>query len=681
MIWVRRFFAVILAVVLLAVLVGAVMLRTAKRATDPAFLKAELVKVDAYGFLYDDVLDKYAGDQIEDQLGRGLESGPAALAEFTFEDPARAREVILDAIKETFPPEYTQEQVEAALDELLPYLKGETDAFEIRPELDERARAAARAISTVIDELNLADQVIDRAIAPNLDNALNQFSIGGAQLNITPERARDIAHRIAPEEWVNAQINNALGEFIAWLTGDQDTFTVRIQFADRVPAARDEIKALLREAEFTDFLFDTVIEPRLTEAVGRLSALSFGITVTNEEVKVALEKAAPKEWVDQQLSGLIDILAGYISGASDELAFTIPLADRRAATIDALTSLADTKLRQIAARLPVCGTAGDVAQAASRLSSFQLPTCLPQGVDASAVVNSLLPVLRTDLERVIGANFPKQITFERSLLESQLGADAFAAFDQARELIGGGFAWTEADLSKALADASSGSSVNLEDVRKVFQNDYTLTQDDLRKDMDAAAIQQFDSTRSTLRTIFGLGWLTIVLPLVLAVAIGFLGGRRWYSRLAWGAGALGITSLIVWIAIAQAYGRIQPRLHEELVDSTVNIEDEGQRRLALAAIDKVEIVIDDVVAGASGFARTWTILGVLGVASAAGWMYYSRTAETGETAVSRWVRARFPARRKVAAETGPSGSGTAGGTGGSGEAGQEPSRPPSQPAG
>jgi len=47
MIWVRRFFAVILAVILLAVLVGAVVLRTAKRATDPEFIKAELVKVGA----------------------------------------------------------------------------------------------------------------------------------------------------------------------------------------------------------------------------------------------------------------------------------------------------------------------------------------------------------------------------------------------------------------------------------------------------------------------------------------------------------------------------------------------------------------------------------------------------------------------------------------------------------
>ena len=631
MIWIRRAVAIILGLILLVVLVVATVISTAKRATDPVFLKSELVKVDAYGFLYDDVLDKAAGDAIEEELRKGFGGGanlPGGFTEFTFEDPAKVRAVLIAAVRETFPPEYTQEQVENALDELIPYMKGQTDEFALTPELDDRLRAAARAITNAIDELNLATQIIDRAIGPNLDSALGQLSIGGAQLNVTPERARQIAHRIAPEEWVNAQIASALGEVVAWMTGDQDSFTVRIQFADRVPAARDEIKALLIDAEFTDFLFDTVIAPRLTEALGAASALSFGVRVTNEEVKATLQKVAPDEWVNQQLGQLIDVLAAYISGASDDLQISISLADRRAATIEALTSLAETKLRQVAAGLPTCGSTADAAQAGLRLTSFQLPTCVPPGVNANAVVDELMPVVAKDLDQLIGRNFPQQIRLDRALLEGQLGGEAFTAIDEARELIGGGFTWTDKDLVEALSgEGQEGALRDIENVRKYFRHDYAITQEDLRKEMTADERAQFDQVRSNIATALGLSWLvTVVLPLLLAVEIAFLGGRRWWSRLAWGATALVITSLIIWIAVSQAYSRASPRVHDELVKSVATeIEDQTARELALKAIGMVETVVGDVVAGASGYARNWAILGMLALAGAIAWGYYEST--------------------------------------------------------
>jgi sarcosine oxidase gamma subunit len=629
MIWIRRAIAVILGLILLVVLVAATVISTAMRVTDPAFLKAELVKVDAYGFLYDDVLDKAAGDAIEEELRKGFSGGanlPGGFTEFTFEDPAKVRAVLIAAVRETFPPEYTQEQVENALDELIPYMRGQTDEFALTPELDDKLRAAARAITSAIDELNLATQIIDRAIGPNLDSALGQLSIGGAQLNITPERARQIAHRIAPDEWVNAQIASALGEFVAWMTGDQDSFTVRIQFADRAQAARDEIKALLIDAEFTDFLFDTVIAPRLTEALGAASALSFGVSLTNDEVKATLQKVAPDEWVNQQLGQLIDVLAAYISGASNDLRISIPLADRRAATIEALTSLAESKLRQVATRLPPCGTQADAVQSGLRLTSFQLPTCVPPAVNDNTVVDELMPVVKKDLDQLIGRNFPQQIRLDRALLESQLGGDAFTAIDQARELIGGGFTWTDKDLVEALSgEGQEGALRDIENVRKYFRHDYAITQDDLRKEMTADELAQFDQVRSSLATALGLSWLlTVLLPLLLALAIAFLGGRRWWSRLAWGASALLFTSLVIWIAVSQAYSRARPQVHDELVKNVATeIEDPTARELALKAIDMVETVVGDLVAEASGYARNWTILGVLLLAGAIAWGYGS----------------------------------------------------------
>ncbi|MBI4220536.1 MAG: hypothetical protein HY682_10355, partial [Chloroflexi bacterium] len=616
MIWFRRFLAVLLGVVLLVVLVAATVLRTFDRATSPEFVKSELVKVDAYGFLYGDVLDS-AADQL---VGDRLEALPGGLAEFTFADPEKAKSVILAAIKETFPPEYTQEQAEAALDELLPYLRGETDSFAVRPELDDRARASVSAITKAIDDLDLATQVIDRAVGPNLEQALQQFSIGGAKISVTPERVREIAHRIAPEEWVNQQIGNALTEIVAWLTSDQDSFTIRVQLADRVPAARQEIEALLREAEFTDFLFDSVVKPRLQQAIGSVAALSYGINITDAEMTAALEKAAPREWVDQQLSGIIDVLAAYIAGSSDRLSFAVPLADRREATIAALAGLAETKLRQVTSSLPVCRTAGDAATAASQLAGLRLPSCTPPGVDTKAIIDALIPRLKGDLDRIVGGNFPQTISFDRALLEAQLGKDAFASIDQARELIGGGLTWSDQDIVRSIA-GNDGRSLDSEDLRKVFNHDFAFTEADLLNNLSDGDLQQFQSGRSTIRTVLSLGWLTLLLPILLAAIIGVLGGRRWPSRLAWGAGSLFVTGVIVWVALSIAYGRIQPQVHQAIVDSFVDEPNADVRRLALTAVEKVEVIVDDIAAGATGYPRTWAIIGIIGVAGSVGWMY------------------------------------------------------------
>lgn len=649
MIWVRRFFAVILAVVLLVFLIGAIALQTANRATSPGFIKAELVKVDAYGFLYNDLLETALGDQIEDELKL-----PEDLGRFKFDNPAQTKRVVLDAIKETFPPEYTQRQVEEALDELVPYLKGQTDEFEIRPRLDERARAAARAIAKAIDELNLSAQLIDSVLGPTIDDSLKELSFGGARLNITAERARAIANRIAPEEWVNAQIAGALTEFVSWLTGDQDSFVIAIRLADRVPAARDEIKTLLRETNVTGFLFDSVIAPQLTRAIGSFSSLSFGIPVTDAEVKVALEQAAPRAWVDQQLAGLIDVMADYLSGASDDLSFSMPLGERRAETIEALSSLAEAKLSQAVGRLPVCASPADIADAASRIASVSMPTCVPPGTDAAAVAGVLKTVLDRDLDRLIGGRFPEQITFDRAALESQLGKDAFAGVDAARKLIGNGYTFTDADLKKNLSADSTSSGLNLDEIRKFFQPDFVVTQADfldriaLDQSSDPEARAEFENIRSYVGTVVSFLWLAILIPLVLAAAIGFLGGRQWASRLAWGSASLAITGLIVWIGLSVAYGRVQPLLHEQMVNNANELSEPSERRLALAGIEKVEIVAADVAAGAKGIARNWTILGVLGVAAAAGLIYYARSARTGGGGPAAWLREKLGARKGVA---------------------------------
>ncbi|MBI4304999.1 MAG: DUF4382 domain-containing protein, partial [Chloroflexi bacterium] len=166
-----------------------------------------------------------------------------------------------------------------------------------------------------------------------------------------------------------------------------------------------------------DFLFRNLVGPSLTKSVGSVTLLSFGVTVTAEEVVAAMEEAASREWVDQRLSSL----AAFMSGATEESAFTIPMSGLHLATVEVLFAVIEPKLAQIVAGLPACGSDRETTEAAASLKSLQMPTCIEPGTHPGAIVEGLMPVLRGDLNRVFETYFPDQLTLERSFLERTLG--------------------------------------------------------------------------------------------------------------------------------------------------------------------------------------------------------------------------------------------------------------------
>jgi hypothetical protein len=82
------------------------------------FYVQQLDKADVYNFIYDEAL-------------------PAALAEAdtqSTEFPVEMRLVESDVVgvmRETFPPEWIEEQVEETIEEAIPYLLGDVEAFQI----------------------------------------------------------------------------------------------------------------------------------------------------------------------------------------------------------------------------------------------------------------------------------------------------------------------------------------------------------------------------------------------------------------------------------------------------------------------------------------------------------------------------------------------------------------------
>ena len=94
----------------------------------------------------------------------------------------------------------------------------------------------------------------------------------------------------------------------------------------------------------------------------------------------------------------------------------------------------------------------------------------------------------------------------------------------------------------------------LDSARDVISNGDTLTEADLRDAMtdndDEADLQAFDDTRHRIHDVRTWLWALWLIPVLLLVGIGFLGGRSWRTRLIWALAVLFFTCLVTVIALA-----------------------------------------------------------------------------------------------------------------------------------
>ena len=137
--------------------------------------------------------------------------------------------------------------------------------------------------------------------------------------------------------------------------------------------------------------------------------------------------------------------------------------------------------------------------------------------------------------------------------------------------------------------------------------------------LDLAAMRTWSSR------LRGGRWLLLAATVLLVTAIGLLGGRRWRSRLAWGAAALLIVAAISFVATGPVYtATLSSRLDTAITNARA--KDAGDLQpVRDRLLDQVRVVIDDDVVGRmAATSRNWAALSVLALAASAGWALYDR---------------------------------------------------------
>ncbi len=593
MIWVRRGLTVPLGVILFVLMLGAlIILQVSQTFLNPGFYIERLSKENIYEFILVDLATVALDDAREldpKRIAKDLDENPLVTSGLSTEE-------IVSSVNRAIPPAWVQAQVEQVLNQAGRYVTGESDGFLITIQAGDQVTAVVSEAKTLARKADAYNIVFEEIVAPAVRDATSEDLPLG--LEISGERLVDSVRKVASPDWMRAQVEAAIDEVTPYIIGEEDSFAINIELADRVNVALDETKALLRESNAYDLLYDEVIEPAITDNIGEAVELPFGISVTSRELVDALRRVAPPEWVQEQAETLIDEAGPYLAGREDSLRVSISIADNKREARNEI-------LRIIANEL---GPAADN------------------------------PVVEAQIEQLVDSRIldavPDRISFSDADLREALSAAGAEGnldlLDDVREIVGEGWRYTDADLRRDLESRFGPEAVDrLDDARAFLADGWVYTHEDLRADLaaisDRGAVDSLDRSRSFFGWARTLKYLIYLPVAALVIGIGFLGGRRWSSRVAWAAAALAVVSaIILGASLATNNAVTEPRVQEikqRIIDDIQfdSVFQDTQRTIIEKATEAWESVAKDFAWGLAIKSIPPLAIGVVTLALALAW--------------------------------------------------------------
>jgi len=584
MILVRRFLAIILGlVVFLLFLVFIVLGRVNSTLGNPDFYIDRLREADVYNFVYDEAMP-LALDEMDDTFTAGD----------TSIDMTHLKAKLVPAAKQVLPPEWIQARVEDVFNEMMPYLLGDVDQFSITVPIKDRVSDLGATLKDILHDEEVFDDLYEGAVESAVDQGMEGLEDAPFTISLTREEMASTIRSLVPKDWLREQFDGAVDEMVPYLVGDAEHFAIRVELKSRVDAVVEVAKDMLAEQETYDYIFDEVVAPSVTGNISGFVELPYGITIEDDEVLDALKQVLPQEWLEEQTGKMLDEVAAYIKGSSDTFEVVVSLADREAVAMEVVEDLAESKIEEVLNALPSCSLAEAAALVLAPPSFGELPGCRPGDISYQELKNLLGIDFGSSISQLIAIPIPDEFRFGMTELKQITGQGNENFLDTAREHVSEGWTYTDVDLRDTLdADAEK----RLDDARDWIKNGFTFTEEDLNKliegdtedlfsgppdtgvpdlanvrfaladeqSIDAEFTSQFDDNGEvdidTVRGWLGLArrWFSTVGWAILAfmsLLVGFLGGRNWYSRLAWAAFPLLVASLFTFVTFGPGFSSL-----------------------------------------------------------------------------------------------------------------------------
>lgn len=639
--WILRAAAVLAGLLFaFALFVALLMQSLSTTLARPAFYPEQLERADFYHFVTTDLVDALIEDsrQLEPaDFGEDFQDNPVDASGLTTQE-------IADAVRRALPPEELEATVAPVVEQTAAYLLGERDEITVTLDLGTHIDATVRELTALLRESGAYERLLsdefkprfgewaDEALPPDrADSGWTSF-LGGGEGRAADSLLAVFTSVVTPE-WLADRVDHSAEEFTGYLVGRSEGFEIRIELGDaQAEAAAGELAAILRDADAYDLAQEAVIEPAVAEHVGASVELPYGVTLTREEVLVALREEVSPTWVDRQADALARDVSDYLTGRTDAFTTEVDIASVKDDAAAALTDAALDTIETALGGLPVCTTRAEIA-AAQAAGTRELPSCLPPGTTASQIATEARPAVAAAIAEFVVEPTPDTVELTEADLRDAVrddgGDEAPQALDDLRDLFQAGWTYTDQDLR---ADLTEDDREALDDLRSLLSDGYVIevvTED--RPEWDEA----LDGTRAAGDGIRQARWVALGVAALLLIGVGALGGTSWRARVTWAAAALLVSAGLIALAWGPMYqaasGAVMEGAREEIA---ANMDGDFALTADLLSdklIDVAVMVVDEI---AAGMVRNSIILAAVAVVALAVSLSWDRIVALGGRARS-----------------------------------------------
>jgi hypothetical protein len=547
---IRRFFALLLIPVFLGLFMATLLVfRVNETFLEPDFYAEMFLDVDMFNFVYDEGIPyaladaQQKGNFSTEDLPLGIDLSPDGIS-------LQLRSVL--------PPDWLEDNLTAVISDALPYITGEADDFHITVAVDDRAEVAIEVFKDLLLEAEIHAYLVGDVVKNQIDRsgALENLPFG---MTLTSNQMVQGVVEIVPEPWLKQQVAGVISEITPYLLGRTDTFSITIPVQERAETAIDVVEqwvlTSLAEERAFEYLLQQQIAPAVQDALGTNIELPYGVQFTNGDIVEAIGKilAADTDWVPARVGEVIDAVGPYLVGRTDSFVLVIPLADLAAVAAPVLVDVADSKFEAIYTALRICSV--DEMPGLS-LSLDSLPPCRPPLVSYALLKGVVGLDVLEQLVSAIVEPLPDSIELTDEQLFAQLATELPVSIDDLRAILRDGYTFSQEDLESLLRSQPADPKVGedhvalLGDVRVWMRDGFAFDEAELRDKLGGdSQFAIFDTIRGAVGPARENITLLLVLPGMIALMIGWLGGRRWGSRLAWAGVPVLISGLIATIGL------------------------------------------------------------------------------------------------------------------------------------
>jgi hypothetical protein len=599
----RRIVAIPLALVfILLFIVLLVVNRANATAGNPDFYIERLHEADIYNFIYDDIMPAAL-----DELDADMDSSDWPV------DVTLLKSKLPAMMEEALPPEWLEAQVAQAIDQIVPYVMGDTEDFTIAIPLEDRVAAVAAALKNSLHDEEFYNELYQQGISFALDEFAEMEEDLPEPLRLSRAEVDAALREVLPPDWIHAQVDAAVDAVVPYLTKEAGHFTIRLDVSGRMAALEDVVTDILTRPETYDYAVNDMAVSYLRDKINEID-IPAEIVINDSDIRGVIDEILPEDWYEARINDVVGQVFSYLRGDRDTIEISVYLGDLKPAAIEALTEMADQKLEDYYNALPQ-GTLEQTAEFLLNPPQDILPEYRPIGIWWWEV--KLLAGI--DIEEIVAApinDLPDEYTFSDADIREALGSsgeDDMLA--EARDFVRDGFTFTDADLYEEFDEQQQ----NIDDVREWVATDFLFTEQDLHEymvDDEGGGIAEGEwQNMQDVRGIMGAArnwlWLAWIVPALLLAGVGFLGGRHWYSRIIWAASVLAVAALIVYIAFGPVFSAMaRPEIDEAIAEAVA-----GNEGISVIAADKAASIAGDTVDSVIG--GTGTLAIVLLVASLA----------------------------------------------------------------